>query len=176
MFGREAAFSLGGMYRLKDWLSKLIVYVPCPTPYRVRGDSMVPSFHSGQYVLAISLNRGRQPLRRSDVVVLRRPAGEPGLDLKRIIGLPEEYIYLGNGQVYIDDRPLTEVYLTGREAPGQIHPGHWVTGTEEYFVLGDNRGGSRDSSTYGPVDQDAILARVWFRCWPPAAWGRVRNS
>ena len=135
---------------------------------------MVPSFRSGQYVLAIPLNRGRQPMRRGDVVVLSRPAGEPGLDLKRIIGLPGEYIYLGDGQVYIDDRPLAEVYLRGRQAPGQNHPRNWLTGPEEYFVLGDNRGNSRDSSTYGPVHQNAILARVWFRCWPPAAWGRVR--
>lgn len=141
---------------------------------------MVPAFRGGQYVLAIPLSRHRQPLLRGDVVVLSRPAGEPGLDLKRIIGLPEEYIFLDDGQVYIDDQPLPEGYLPegywpGREAPLRNHPRRWLTGPEEYFLLGDNRKDSRDSSTYGPVHRDAILARIWFRCWPPAGWGRVRN-
>lgn len=141
---------------------------------------MVPAFRGGQYVLAIPLSQHRRTLRRGDVVVLSRPAGEPGLDLKRIIGLPEEYIFLDDGQVYIDDRPLPEIYLPegylrGREAPLRNHPRRWLTGPEEYFLLGDNRKDSRDSSTYGPVHRDAILARIWFRCWPPAGWGRVRN-
>ncbi len=136
---------------------------------------MAPAFRGGQYVMAISLSRRPQPLRRGDVVVLSRPEGEPGLDLKRVIGLPEEYIFLDDGQVYINDHPLAEGYLPNREAPLRNHPRRWFTGPEEYFVLGDNRGDSRDSSTYGPVYRDAILARIWFRCWPPAGWGRVRN-
>ena len=136
---------------------------------------MVPAFRDGQYVLAIPLRRSRQTLRRGDVVVLSRPAGESGLDLKRIIGLPEEYIFLGDGQVYIDDLPLAEEYRPSRKAPLRNHPRRWLTGPEEYFVLGDKREDSRDSSTYGPIHRDAILARIWFRCWPPAGWGKVRN-
>ena len=141
---------------------------------------MVPAFRDGQYVLAIPLRRRRRKLRRGDVVVLSRPAGEPGLDLKRVIGLPEEYIFLDDGQVYVNDQPLAEgylpeVYSPGREAPIRNHPRRWLTGPGEYFVLGDTRGDSRDSSTSGPVYRDAILARIWFRCWPPARWGRVRN-
>ncbi len=175
MAGRKAAFRLMGFIRLQYWLNKLAGYVPWSIPYRVKGESMAPAFRGGQYVLAISLSRRRQTLRRGDVVVFSRPEGEPGLDLKRVIGLPEEYIFLDEGQVYINDRPLAEGYLPGREAPLRNHPRRWLTGPEEYFVLGDNRGNSRDSSTYGPVYRDAILARIWFRCWPPAAWGRVRN-
>lgn len=136
---------------------------------------MAPAFQGGQYVVAKPLSRGRKWLRRGDVVVLNRPAGEPERDLKRVIGLPEEYIFLDDGQVYINDRLLPEDYLAGGEAPIRNHPRRWITGPEEYFVLGDNRGDSRDSSTYGPVHQDEILARIWFRCWPPAGWGRVRN-
>ena len=147
---------------------------------------MAPALRSGQYVLAMPLNRRSQALRRGDVVVLNRPAGEPGMDLKRVIGLPEEYIFLDDGQVYINDQPLPEGYLTesyltegylpGKETPLRKHPQRWFSGPEEYFVLWDNRGDSRDSSTYGPVHRDAILARIWFRCWPPADWGRVRHS
>ena len=164
-----------GFIRLQNWLNKLAGYIPWSILYRVRGESMVPAFRDGQYVLAIPLSRRRRALRRGDVVVLSRPAGEPGLDLKRVIGLPEEYIFLDDGQVYINDRPLEEGYLPGRKAPLRNHPRRWLTGPEEYFALGDNRGDSRDSSTYGPVHRNAIMARIWFRCWPPAGWGRVRN-
>ena len=172
----EAAFRQMGAFRLQTWFNKLIGYLPWSIPYRVQGESMVPTVHGGQYVLAIPLSRRRRTLRRGDVVVLRRPAGEPGLDLKRVVGLPEEYIFLEDGQVYINDRLLAEGYLTGREVPARNHPRRWLTGPEEYFVLGDNRGNSRDSSTYGPVHRNAILSRIWFRCWPPAGWGRVGNS
>lgn len=175
-----AAFRLMGAIKPQTWFIKLMGGFPWSIPYRVRGESMVPAFRGGQYLLAIPLSGRRQTLRRGDVVVLSRPAGEPGLDLKRVIGLPEEYIFLDDGQVYINDRPLPEDYLTegyfpGREAPRRNHPQRWLTGPEEYFVLGDNRGDSRDSSTYGPVHRDAILARIWLRWWPPAEWGRVRN-
>ncbi len=164
-----------GAIKLRDWFNRVIGYVPWSVLYRVRGESMVPAFRGGQYVLAKPLSSRRQTLRRGDVVVLSRPAGEPGLDLKRVIGLPEEYIFLDDGQVYINDRPLAEDNLPVKEAPLRNHPRRWLTGPEEYFVLGDNRGNSRDSSTYGPVYRDAILARIWFRCWPPAGWGRVRS-
>ena len=169
-----------GISRFQDRFNQLTGYFPWSIPYRIRGESMVPAFRGGQYVLAIPLKRSRQPLRRGDVVVFRRPAGEPGWDLKRIIGLPEEYIFLEGGQVHINDQPLPEGYLSqgylaSREPPLRNHPRHWLTGPEEYFLLGDNRGDSRDSSTYGPVHRDAILARIWFRCWPPGGWGRVRN-
>ncbi len=164
-----------GSIRLQNWLKKLSGYVTWPILYRVGGESMVPAFLNGQYVLAAPLSRGGRALRRGDVVVLSRPAGEPGLDLKRVVGLPEEYVFLDDGQVYINDHLLAEVYLPAREAPLRNHPRRWLTGLEEYFLLGDNRGNSRDSSTYGPVHRDAILFRIWFRCWPPAGWGRVRN-
>ena len=149
---------------------------PWSVPYRVRGESMAPALAGGQFVLAITLRGRLEPLRRGDVVVLSRPAGVPGLDMKRVIGMPEEYIYLNDGRVYIDDQLLAEGYLPVGESPRRSHPQRWLTGPEEYFVLGDNRADSRDSSTYGPVHRDAMLARVWFRCWPPSVWGRVRNT
>ena len=37
---------------------------------------------------------------------------------------------------------------------------------EQYFVLGDNRSGSMDSRTFGPVLRDAIFAKVFAVWWP----------
>ena len=34
------------------------------------------------------------------------------------------------------------------------------------FVLGDNRGSSRDSRSFGPVPVDQIVGRALFVYWP----------
>ena len=116
-----------GISRFQDRFNQLTGYFPWSIPYRIRGESMVPAFRGGQYVLAIPLKRSRQPLRRGDVVVFRRPAGEPGLDLKRIIGLPEEYIFLEGGQVHINDQPLPETPVArGAQELPKILAGQWA--------------------------------------------------
>ena len=32
--------------------------------------------------------------------------------------------------------------------------------------MGDNRGDSRDSRFFGPIDEDTIVGRAFFRVWP----------
>ena len=135
--------------------------------YKVIGKSMIPTFHDGDYVLAELLTEPIKQLRRGDVVVLKRPYG-PSVakrDLKRVVGLPGEYIYLQDGHVYINDVLLFEPWITvGQRASTQGIK--WITGPNEYWLLGDNRAHSTDSSRYGPVQQDMALARIRIRYWP----------
>ncbi|MFI4912974.1 MAG: signal peptidase I [Sedimentisphaeraceae bacterium JB056] len=42
----------------------------------------------------------------------------------------------------------------------------------QYFVLGDNRNMSRDSRHFGCVEQDKIIARADYICWPAKDWSR----
>ena len=37
---------------------------------------------------------------------------------------------------------------------------------DEYFVLGDNRNSSKDSRSFGPVNESFITGRVMLRGWP----------
>ena len=32
--------------------------------------------------------------------------------------------------------------------------------------MGDNRGDSRDSRSFGPIDEDQIVGRAFVRVWP----------
>ena len=135
--------------------------------YKVIGKSMIPTFHDGDYVLAELLTDQIKQLRRGDVVVLKRPYG-PSVakrDLKRVVGLPGEYIYLQDGRVYIDDVLLSEPWITVDQG-ASVQGIKWIIGPNEYWLLGDNRAHSTDSSRYGPVEQDMVLARIWLRYWP----------
>ena len=135
--------------------------------YKVIGESMIPAFNNGDHVLAELLTDPIKQLRRGDVVVLKRPYG-PSVakrDLKRVVGLPGEYIYLQDGHVYINDVLLFEPWISvGQRASTQGIK--WITGPNEYWLLGDNRAHSTDSSRYGPVQQDMALARIRLRYWP----------
>ena len=141
---------------------------------RVVGDSMLPALADGQYVL---LRRGpslRNRLRRGDIVVLRHPVLGHQTYVKRVIGMPNEDIRLGDGRVYIEGAHLEETYLRCPGSLGQAR--EWWMGPDEYFVMGDNRLNSQDSRAFGPVTAMQIVGRVWFRYRPPRAWGLVAGA
>ena len=146
-------------------------------PYKVNGESMIPAFKQGDHVLVESIAGQRTKLSRGDVVVSERPVisirpGASGIsnrDLKRVIGLPDEFICLRDGLIYINGELLDEPWIAVHR-PWEGRGSQWITGPKEYWLLGDNRGYSTDSSFYGPVPQDGVLARIWFRYWPISSW------
>ena len=164
----------------------------------VVGDSMLPTLAHRQHVQTRQTRPlpggGRGPgAERGDIVAFRHPQ-EPGrVYIKRVVGLPNEHIALEDDRVIIDGAPQPEPYLLpggglpggglpGGGLPGDGLPEHteyrprrqrasqWFTGDQEYFLLGDNRGDSEDSRTFGPVESNLIIERVWFRYWPPRVW------
>ncbi len=143
--------------------------------YVVHGDSMKPGFEAGQYLLVSRrAYRGASPA-RGDVVIVRDPT--PGKDevsyLKRIVGLPGEEVTVKEGVVFINGQHLPEPYLRGAPAAFGLSEQTWVLGPSQYFVMGDNRVKSTDSREFGPVPRQRIVGKVWFRYWPPRAWGRI---
>ena len=140
----------------------------------VQGDSMLPALTDGESVLAASTRQPNCQVRRGDIVVFRNPVLEERTFVKRIVGLPNEELRLDGGLVYIDGEALKEPYLAGQPTESRGIHREWWMGPEEYFVMGDNRGDSQDDSrAFGPVDRGLMLGRVWIRCWPPQAWGRI---
>ena len=115
--------------------------------------------------------------RRWEVVVFRCPTDAARLCVKRVIGLPGETIDLREGEVYVNGevaRPPPAVTTSWRAAGvrGPKPPAHaagrsWTLGTDEYFVLGDNRRISADSRAWrtGPGLPRKLL--VGRPLWPP---------
>ncbi len=44
---------------------------------------------------------------------------------------------------------------------------------DEYYMLGDNRLDSKDSTAFGPIHGDTIIGRAFLRVWPLGEFGRL---
>lgn len=146
-------------------------------PHKVDGNSMIPNFQSGDYIITNKLALRISDLQRGEVVILRDPRGSDKVFIKRIIALPSEKIKLEGGKVYVNDSAISEPYLpTGVKTGGEsfLTEGEEITvPDEQYFVLGDNRGGSSDSREWGPVKKELIIGQAWLRYWPVGSLGLV---
>ena len=134
---------------------------------------MLPALADGQYVLMLHRERLGRQLRRGDIVLLRHPRRAGDVYVKRIVGLPNETIRMKEGRLWLNGKPLQEDYPTLPAVEKRMGPQEWSSGQDEYFVMGDNRRQSRDSRVFGPVSSRLIMGRVWFRYWPPSAWGML---
>ena len=144
---------------------------------RVYGQSMEPNLHTDQRLIVekLSYNRyfrqflGFNGPQRGDVVVIRLDT-QHELLIKRVIGLPGDVIEIHDSQVFVNNQPLTEPYLssttTGFYGPTTVPPLH-------IFVLGDNRNFSNDSRNFGTVPLKDVVGRAWFSYWPAEQVGFV---
>ncbi|MFO0703021.1 MAG: signal peptidase I, partial [Candidatus Andersenbacteria bacterium] len=102
--------------------------------------------------------------------VFRYPRDRSQFFIKRIIGLPGETVRIKDNLVSIvtdgTERTLDEsAYLqTGTVTTSVTQEA--VLGKDEFFVMGDNRGASSDSRSWGPVGRGDIIGRVWVRAYP----------
>ena len=136
--------------------------------FRVEGLSMEPTLHSNQYLIVSKLSYRFSAPERGDIVVFRFPH-EPSRDfIKRIVGLPGEFVEVSGGRVLIDGQALHEPYV--RDPPLYNYPRHQIP-TREYFVLGDNRNNSSDSAAWGSLPEQYVIGKAWFSYWPPRWFG-----
>jgi signal peptidase I len=164
----------------------LVFEVEIAQPFRVPTSSMEPTLHcavpgsgctgrlNDRVLVAKIVYRFRDP-KRGEIAVFhapdraRRLCTEGGTYLKRVIGLPGEVVSERNGFFYVDGRKLAEPYLS-------LHDRDSVTKTwprlkpGQYFVMGDNRLGSCDSRSWGPVPRSAFIGPVVATYWPPTRW------
>ena len=141
----------------------LVVNVFLAQATRVEGQSMEPNLHNNQRLIIEKISYRLHPPRRGDIVVIRVENRHSDPLIKRVVGLPGETIEIREGHVYINGQMLTEPYLQ-QLTYGGIGP--YVVAPDSIFVLGDNRGASNDSRSFGEVKISSIVGRAWFRYWP----------
>lgn len=135
---------------------------------QVAGFSMEPHIRSGEYVLINTFAYRIGVPHRGEIVAFRSDGDARGVFIKRVIGVPGDRIRIDRGRVYVNDRALDEPYV--QHADGRSFGEITVPGSSVY-VLGDNRGGSEDSRSFGPVNDDRLIGRAIAGIWPPRMLG-----
>ena len=150
----------------KDFLKKLAQLNFKGKWIKIEGNSMNPSLKEGQYVLLDKKYYRSNPVRRGDLIAFKsEPTGEKYL-IKRIIGLPHEFVEIKDSEVLIDKkryRTIKEIKIINNSTYFglELHE-------KEYFVLGDNLDNSFDSRKLGGIKSSDIIGLIWFRLWPPS--------
>ena len=125
-----------------------------PIMYKVNGSSMEPSLHDKQIILSINPVQ----IDKMDIVAIKL---EDGLIIvKRVIAIPHDTVYIHDGQVYVNERPVDDI-KTDYAGLAAIP---YTLGEGQYFVLGDNRSHSIDSRypAVSLVSMDQILGKIIF--------------
>lgn len=160
---------------VKIIIISLVVIIPIRyfliQPFIVKGASMEPNFHDNEYLIINEITYRFKEAQRGDIVVFRYPQNPQEYFIKRVIGLPGEKIKFSDGNVYIskDENEWTrldENYLDASVKSFANSDQPVDIGSDEYFVMGDNRNSSKDSRSFGPVNKSFIIGKVLLRGFP----------
>ena len=139
--------------------------------------AMSPTLEAGNQVFVNRAAYALTGVRRGDVIAYRSSGTfDSGIHVKRVIGLPGETVQIRDGLILINGK----TYMESREFPNITNPGIAENsvrlGSNEYFVLGDNRNNSEDSrfADVGNIRKTNIIGKVWFRIRPYTSAGFVR--
>lgn len=131
----------------------------------VIGVSMEPGLYNGQEILINHLIYKLVSPKRGDVIVFL-PNGNQNTHyyVKRVVGLPGETVQIQNEALYINGVLAEEDGSYDKIADAGIAENEITLGSDEYFVLGDNRNSSEDSRSgnIGPVKRENITGKAWF--------------
>ncbi|MFA6753659.1 MAG: signal peptidase I [Candidatus Paceibacterota bacterium] len=143
-------------------------------PFVVQGESMQPSFSTGDYLIVDQISYRFKEPQRGEVIILRSPSEPSQRLIKRVIGLPSEGVEIKEGDLAIikegERLILEEDYLFNGSLKGDFSI---LLNENEYFVLGDNRDFSYDSRRFGVIKKENIIGRVLFRLLPVSSVSKI---
>jgi signal peptidase I len=143
----------------------------------VSGDSMYSTLLDGDYLLLVG-NLFYQEPDHGDIVVISKKSFDDGKPIvKRVIATEGQSVDIDfeNAVVYVDGVALDEPYINSPTSfnEGTVFP---LTVAEDcIFVLGDNRGVSRDSRdpVIGQIDKREVLGKAIFLMLPGTSHGNL---
>ena len=147
------------------------VYFFLGRPFTVSGASMYPTLHNGDRMVLSKVG----DIHRFDVVILKAP-DENVEYIKRVIGMPGDTVEMKSGVLYINGKKVEQPFINTEVLAKQTVfmddftleslTGESKVPEGKYFVMGDNRGVSRDSRLIGFIDRSAIEGKAVFTIWP----------
>lgn len=139
---------------------------------RVDGFSMLPTLQDGEFVLVNKLSYRFGEVDRGDIIVFHFPVNPDEELIKRVIGLPGDYLRVTNNQVILNGQILNEPYI----AEHPLYEGEWKVPDGYLFVLGDNRNDSSDSHSWGLLPLEKVVGKAVVIYWPPPLWEVIEHT
>jgi signal peptidase I len=172
---RESAGSRAGRH-IAEWVGLIVAAIVIALvvkafliqAFYIPSASMEPTLKVHDRVLVNKLSYRLHDVHRGDIVVFKAPKGEATAQIKdlikRVIGRPGDKIEGHDGKIFIDGRELKEPYLPEGQRSKDFQP--VTVPANSYYVLGDNRLDSKDSTFFGPIKRSEIVGRAFVRIWP----------
>ncbi len=151
------------------------------TTFRTQAESMAPTYEVGDM---LDVDRDPESAGRGDVVVAHPPAGAEDSScgvrhstrsvcprpaakrsalrfVLRIVAAPRDRLKVIGGAIYINGKRVKEDYAQAADACESCNlPQEATIPKGHLFLMGDNRGFSADSRTWGPVPKQWIIGKV----------------
>ncbi|MFW5703058.1 MAG: signal peptidase I [Candidatus Dojkabacteria bacterium] len=179
---KSTQLALDAMMGIGVFAALLVVcYLLFVTPNQVDGSSMFPNLENDEVLLTnrIIQNFGgtgslvsSYDYQRGDIVVFHDEILDRDL-VKRVIGLEGDSVRIEGGRVYVNNLLMIEDYIDLANYPTEtdtfMEEGETVIVPENsYFLLGDNRPGSKDSrnATIGFVTREELRGAPFLRVFP----------
>lgn len=135
----------------------------------IPSSSMVPTLNVDDRLIGFRLAYLFSEPGRGDVVIFEHSysdGAEKEMLVKRIIGVPGDFIRIDGKGVYVNGELLEEDYIA--EPMNVLSPSEYTVPEGSYFVMGDNRNVSYDSRMwqYTYITREEIVARAFFKYYP----------
>lgn len=123
---------------------------------RVQGNSMNPTLKNNDLLLYSKISKSYS---RFDIVIIKI---NNKYYIKRIIGLPGEYIEYKNNKLLVNKKIIEETFNTTKTNDFSLNQisSYETIPNDKYLVLGDNRKDSYDSRNFGLIDISDIKGKI----------------
>lgn len=162
-WARDVFFAVG---------TAILIVVFLYQPVKVEGTSMLPELVDQERIFVNKLVYRIEKIARKDIVVFWYPQDPAKSYIKRVIGMPGDWVEVRRGVVYVNHKPLDEPYVTREFMDYRTYPAVYVE-PGHYYVLGDHRNQSNDSRMWGLVPEKYIYGKAVFRYWPMSKMGTI---
>jgi signal peptidase I len=153
----------------------LFIMIFISTPCRVVGDSMNPTFETGQNIMCG--NYFFSSPNKDDVIIFDARNENHQIDdvfyIKRVVAKPGSKIHFDfdTYDIYVDDvkietLSINEIRKINNSIDLADEENDYVVPKNKYLVFGDNRERSQDSRSFGYIDNNQIFGKVFLRFFP----------